>query len=145
MGDASWCGVFCSGWFTWQQDPSSWRDWPHGNPGKLGCQIWQPLRHGVWRNQGEERHVHTLTHSHTRSFHSNSQNPSVFLSCCITVTLLCARLHRSPSVSPWQHLAQVKLILTGASWIGRIQPGRWEPDFQGMQLITINTSCFRCD
>lgn len=97
--------------------------------------------------RGEERHVHTLIHSltHSHNFHSNSQKPSVFLSCHITITLLCARLQSSPSVSPWQHLAQVKLILTGASWIGRIQPGRWEPDFQGMQLISIKTSRFRCD
>lgn len=39
--------VVCSGQFTWQQDPPTWRGWSHGNPGKLGCQIGQPLKRGV--------------------------------------------------------------------------------------------------
>lgn len=39
--------VVSSGQFTWQQDPPTWRGWSHGNPGKLGCQIGQPLNRGV--------------------------------------------------------------------------------------------------
>lgn len=76
----SLCGASGSVRFTWQQDSPTSRDRPPGHPGKLGCQILQPLRRSAWGGWGRETHTHTLACVHACvRVHSNSQNPSVIL------------------------------------------------------------------
>lgn len=61
-GDSRMCHARSYVWLTWQQDPVTSRCLPHGNPGKLGCQVRQPLMRSVWRSRGK-RATHTLPKS----------------------------------------------------------------------------------
>lgn len=138
-GKSSCCGASCSARFTWQQDPPTSRGRPHGNPGKLGCQIRQPLRRSIWGSEGKEQHTHTHTGTYTRVFTQIPKIHQRYSPSCITVTPLCVWFQSSlpPPWQPSRCFTRVKLILSGARWVARAQTGRWEPGFQGMQLISI--------
>lgn len=76
------------------------------------------------KKQGKKSNTHT---------HWNSPNPSVLF----TVTCSESTWFQSSVPLLWQHLTQVKLILSGAGWVARAQAGRRWPGLQGMQLISI--------
>lgn len=88
---------------------------------------------------GEKRNTRAHRHRHTR-VHSNSQKS-------ISVTPHPALLShhsvldsRAPFLLPGSHLCVLPGLnwySQGLGWVARAQTGRWEPEFQGMQLISI--------
>lgn len=105
---------------------------------KLGCQIWQPLRRGVWSSRGKEQHAHT------QRVLSNSQNPSALLPFQLQPYTHSVR----PSLPPWQRpwrFTRVKLILSGAGWVAGTQTGRREATVSRDAINLYQNSPFRCD